>query len=44
MDEDLVTSLWHDTSLEWGVTVAEANDENVVRTMVAAIFEDDLPF
>jgi hypothetical protein len=44
MDEDRITSFWYDTSLEWGVTVAEASDENVVCSIVAAMFEDDVPF
>lgn len=44
MDEDRITSLWYDTSLEWGVTVAEADDEKVVDAMIAATFPDDIPF
>lgn len=44
MDEDRVTSLWYDTSLEWGVVLPEASDENVVRTIVAETFPDDFEF
>lgn len=44
MDEDRFTSLYYDTSYEWGVTVDEAEFEKVINTMVAATFPDDIPF
>ena len=44
-DNDGVTSLWYDTTDTWGVTVVEANDENVVNSVIAVSFEfPDLEF
>lgn len=43
-DNDRVTSLWYDTTETWGVTVDEAEFVNVVDTMVAWDFVEDLEF